>query len=649
MSKNYLLIFIVLLLIACHSAPEEVREALESAKDNRPELEKVITHYQQQDDTEKLEAAYYLIGNMDGRYYWDGEIVTAFDSLFRYMDSLHRAKRFVPPESPFVKKKWAALTDLYGMPAYRYAEKYSDSESLTSEYLISQIDQAFKIRDSLPWGKQLTFEEFCHYLLPYRIGTERPESWNRHVFDEYREFRKDITGESRRQVAERLFTHLQKRTRVNQTLHRYPFDMPESLMRTGRRGICRHLVYYKAMVMRANGLPVDVDFVPLWGNRSGGHYWNVLLQEDGNRFRWPDAPKGLSYGNYDKPRHTLSKVYRETFALQPAAPDSEDIPPSLRDRNRIDVTHEYTRVFDVEIPLKFPAIAEKEYAVICTFNTQRWEAQAYGEIKRGHVTFKQMGARVLYLVMYYHEGELVPASDPFVLKEDGTIAYIVPEGLQDMTLLRKFPRFPTTEKYEKRLIGARFQGANRADFRDAVNLYTIKTPPDSIAQALISHPGRFRYVRLLAGEKTLNVAELEFYGENGIHLTGRAMGFPKVNKYIGTPYQLAFDGDPGTYFHVPPNKKSAPAWAGLDLGEPRQLTKVRFAPRSDTNFILVGDTYELCYWDKDHWVSLGKQVADKQKLLYRQVPADGLYLLHNLTKGREERIFTYEHGKQIWW
>jgi hypothetical protein len=26
-----------------------------------------------------------------------------------------------------------------------------------------------------------------------------------------------------------------------------------------------------------------------------------------------------------------------------------------------------------------------------------------------------------------------------------------------------------------------------------------------------------------------------------------------------------------------------------------------------------------------------------------------LYLLQNLTKGKEERIFTYENGKQVWW
>jgi hypothetical protein len=36
-------------------------------------------------------------------------------------------------------------------------------------------------------------------------------------------------------------------------------------------------------------------------------------------------------------------------------------------------------------------------------------------------------------------------------------------------------------------------------------------------------------------------------------------------------------------------------------------------------------------------------------LKYRDVPAGALLWLHNHSGGREERIFTYENGKQVWW
>ena len=36
-------------------------------------------------------------------------------------------------------------------------------------------------------------------------------------------------------------------------------------------------------------------------------------------------------------------------------------------------------------------------------------------------------------------------------------------------------------------------------------------------------------------------------------------------------------------------------------------------------------------------------------LHFDNVPDNALLLLHNTTKGKEERIFTYENKKQVWW
>lgn len=49
--------------------------------------------------------------------------------------------------------------------------------------------------------------------------------------------------------------------------------------------------------------------------------------------------------------------------------------------------------------------------------------------------------------------------------------------------------------------------------------------------------------------------------------------------------------------------------------------------------------------------SLGKQMGSNEtyRLTYNNVPTNALLLLRNLTKGTEERIFTYEKGEQVWW
>lgn len=47
--------------------------------------------------------------------------------------------------------------------------------------------------------------------------------------------------------------------------------------------------------------------------------------------------------------------------------------------------------------------------------------------------------------------------------------------------------------------------------------------------------------------------------------------------------------------------------------------------------------------------SVEKQPAGHDTLVYVEVPKNALLWLHNHTQGKEERIFTYESGKQIWW
>ena len=61
------------------------------------------------------------------------------------------------------------------------------------------------------------------------------------------------------------------------------------------------------------------------------------------------------------------------------------------------------------------------------------------------------------------------------------------------------------------------------------------------------------------------------------------------------------------------------------------------------------DTYELFYWDNGSWNTAGIQVAAADLLTYTDIPNGTIYWLRNLSRGKEERIFTYENGKQVWW
>lgn len=157
----------------------------------------------------------------------------------------------------------------------------------------------------------------------------------------------------------------------------------------------------------------------------------------------------------------------------------------------------------------------------------------------------------------------------------------------------------------------------------------------------------WRYIQPWHGTHC-NIAEVAFY-ERGSHEEIRGTIIGTDGSWGNNPERTkekVFDGDLLTYFDAPIHSGG---WVGMDFGKPVSLEKVLCTPRGDGNTIEVGDRYELFYWSKGHWVSLGEQVATTVSLVYEDVPVGTLYWLRNRTKGKDERIFTYEEGRQVWW
>lgn len=80
-------------------------------------------------------------------------------------------------------------------------------------------------------------------------------------------------------------------------------------------------------------------------------------------------------------------------------------------------------------------------------------------------------------------------------------------------------------------------------------------------------------------------------------------------------------------------------------------TKTQIANATEEKQIVnlkEGSEYELFYW-QDEWQSAGKQIATTEPMIFTDVPADLIYWLVETDSRKEERIFTYEEGKQVWW
>ena len=645
------LFFIISLFFASCRKTSALEQVLIFAGENRSELEKVLQHYQSQGEEQKLKAAEFLISNMDSMAFsLEGDILSHYDIIFHLYDSIRKEGVFVG-EPPVIQSTWDSLVAQYGLPELSMLDKKYDCQHLKASFLIENIDAAFEAWQNSPLYRG-DFELFRQYILPYRTLHEPVENNRKRYYEELKPLFDTITSPEQLLIANYGEFNANRHYKPSQLLWGYPADIPASKMEIGRRGTCRHMTCYQTLLMRAYGLPVSIDRA-IWSNRSQGHSWNVLHVDSGKILPFdPFSWKRLEFS------YKPAKVFRTVFdhmTVPVEMPVTNDIPPDLYVENEIDVTAEYGKAFHVEVPILYP-FPKKKFGVICTFDNRSWRAVHWGEIKGKTMHFEDMYADVLYLAAYYEKGVIVPASDPFLLLSDGTVRFCTADDnkKQMMNLERKYPRFRRIEGFAWGLIRAKIEGSNHPAFANTDVFHSIGEFPYTITDYSIDSSKPFRYIRLnVANNRAGNLAEIEFYGKKTPSgeeelLQGKIVGCPVEEEGNPHPYRHAMDGNLETWFE---KERHTIGWVGLDLGKGNEhiITRVRLCPRSDTNFILPGDTYELFYWDKRMWESMGKQIAENLILTYNEVPSNAVYLLRNLSRGKEERIFTYEGGEQVWW
>ena len=422
-----------------------------------------------------------------------------------------------------------------------------------------------------------------------------------------------------------------------------------SLLEAGT-GNCRDEALYTALLCRSIGVPAAVDFTPHWGNRSLAHLWSVLILPDG---RGTPFYMGCTPGDTVHYFHSYlkPKVLRHRFSLNRSiASDMEgetSVPRLFKRPAFTDVTDEYYETADVVRPVP-SRLRNHKVAYICVFDNRDWVPVYYGKIADGEVTFPKMGRNIMYMAAVHENGAVRPFGHPFRVSGDGTVREVASsrKARCTMRLLRKYPFMGKEDFFNSRMSGGRFQGSDRPDFSKSADLHMHEGLTDgNWYDVPVKDEGRYRYLRYIGpGGSHCNINELVFYDEDGKRIEGDIIGTE------GEPWaakEKVFDGDILTGFSgVSPDGH----WVGLRLKKPARVSRIRYIPRNDGNGIEIGDRYELYYWHNGQWKLISEQVAKANELTVRNAPSGGLYVLRNVTKGHEERIFTYDKEKgQIWW
>lgn len=414
-------------------------------------------------------------------------------------------------------------------------------------------------------------------------------------------------------------------------------------------GNCRDESSLIVHLARYMGIPSTVDFTPQWGNRSMKHEWSVLVNPDGRctKFYMGTTPgdTAKTFTEYRRP-----KVFRHQFEIDRDILDDfsdvKDRPELFKVPTFTDVTDEYGETTDITCEIPEP-YRDRKLAYICVFDNEKWVIVHYGRIRHGKVTFEKMGRDIAYITAMYEDGRTIPLGNPYILTKEGRIEKLSADGgkRQSMKLIRKYPFFGRAELFNWGMWGGKFQGSDTGDFADATDLFVYNgITGGNWYEFPITGDKPFRYLRYFGPKDShCYVNEIEFLDEHGMKAEGKVIGTEGEPKY---EKEKVFDGDILTGFRaVTPDSN----WVGLQLAKPFVVKKLRFISRNDGNCINAGDDYELRYWSDGRWIALGHKTVRRDRLMFLNVPKGALYLLHDRTKGTEERIFTYRNGRQVWW
>ncbi|MDK9698754.1 MAG: transglutaminase-like domain-containing protein [bacterium] len=555
MKRLFLFVWIVLLVTSSFvfaGIDEDVQANLTKAKTNRGEIEKAIAYFEKKGDPQQLDAIKFLVANMENQcyvevaLYYEEPKAVEFNLLSYPLDVISALFENLEErgEISFLKRERVEQPfDNLAYPNFSTAEKALDSiakarnglefgrkqrledlETVSAEYLIKNVENAFKAWQSRPWAKQIPYEAFREYILPYRGSNEPIEEWREFFIDRYNELAKSMKDSTDPIEAATLINReLTKWYTFDERYYLHPTDLGLAEMRKTGKGRCEDMTNLTIYALRANGICVMSDYTPYWANSGNNHAWNAVLDRSGKAIPFMGCEADP---NAYKLSGKIGKAYRKMFSKQSEVLSAkmekwEKAPDWLSGKYFHDVTSDYADVSDVAVKLEKPLPDSARWAYLCVFNSGEWKPIYWSTIQQNECLFKAMGRDVMYTPMYYVKGKMEPAGEAFLLHKDGK-----------------------TTRYD---------------------------------------------------------------------------GDPKVTqtvKLVSTTRKIIAEATEGKVI------------TALDSGA----------------------TYELHYWDNG-WQKIAEKTADgKTPLVFDNVPQNRLYWLYKKDSNKEEeRIFTYENDKQIWW
>ncbi|MCW3161642.1 transglutaminase domain-containing protein [Chryseobacterium oryctis] len=288
-----------------------------------------------------------------------------------------------------------------------------DSKFIKDEDIKENIELSYNKSKELITSNAISDYSFINFVLPYKVNYSNDFNWRKKVLKNY-ELPKNYTLNSEKAVIEST-NYLNNQIKSLKIPYSDPYPQEDywsfNNLLQEKKGSDIALVNLASYINRANGIPVTIDYAPVWGNADGGKAWNALVIDQKKSYPFAGGVDNVGVFNPKKiinslkdtinNSYTISKVYRRGFI-----PDTTSVYLKYYSRlskmgftstySDIDVTDKYTKTIKYNVNGFYND--KTEVALLSVFSFNRWLPIAAISPKNKQMVFDKVGVGALYLV-----------------------------------------------------------------------------------------------------------------------------------------------------------------------------------------------------------------------------------------------------------
>jgi hypothetical protein len=621
-------------------------------------LQKVILHYGS--DKEKVAAVRYLTQALSHHTMITVDMEKKLDLGISYADSCYyavaRGKSLEDLQSPGFREELQDLKKNIDSALLEFRNLKPRvtiglaSELITANRIIAHVDHAFFIRAHTKAVKELDFEKFCQYFIPFENTPGYPiRKTNQYIYTFFSKYLPEIDKKNVSEVVKIYHTTI---SNFRLILGAYPFEeklgFEELLFNEVKGWECFDVTSFGAFSLNSCGLPTGVAYYIAYESFSleGSNYYPKEKEE---HYKTDDEYLNIYRISYENTRNSPFNISINKL----------DIPENLRDPLISDITGQFHRT--AKLNIKFPTEHNDKIVYLCSFSSRNELIPVtWGKVQgsKEHLFENVVPNRLYFPCLYDAIKGLSPIGNPFMVEMIGGIVtkkeFSGSNKKLDVDLLRKYPLKKQTRERIESLIGTVIVASDQYNFENGTvdTLYVLKHKLTPYLQDLdLNNEKPYQFYKILAPSERPNLYLSETYfmsrKSNGYQNVIPAPELPDLpSNGIKDDFVWVLDGpleDMRKKAEYDGNVGTAPSAypsVSLNLEGAQIIDRVRVCPLNEDNGIDIGDIYSLYGWAENKgWTQIETKEATVNYLSFKAMSSNRLYWLKNDTKGKEEMLF----------